>query len=186
MAVLHPMSADKYLSLPEGRYPRGTQLIAGEVVMHEPLPRHQIVTGDLHGVLWNWTRAASGRGRVMLPLDIRMDDAQVYAPDLMWYADGRAPGQDGGRPSPLPDIVVEVRSSSTWRYDIGTKKAVYEEAGLRELWLVDTVSKTIIVFRRSGPRVPKFDVALEVERGESLTSSLLPGFALALDELFAA
>jgi hypothetical protein len=35
-------------------------------------------------------------------------------------------------------------------------------------------------------RAPSFDRALELDRGASLTSPLLPGFALALAELFPA
>lgn len=37
-----------------------------------------------------------------------------------------------------PQLAVEVRSESTWRFDVGPKKRVYEEAGLGEQWLVDT------------------------------------------------
>jgi hypothetical protein len=39
-------------------------------------------------------------------------------------------------------------------------------------------------FRRSAPEVTTFDVALELGRGETLSSPQLPGFELALDELF--
>jgi len=37
---------------------------------------------------------------------------------------------------------------------------------------------------RSRPKAAGFDVSLELARGENLTSTLLPGFALALDALF--
>ena len=99
-------------------------------------------------------------------------------------APGREPGRTEIRPQPLPDIAAEVRSPSTWRYDIGPKMARYEPYGLPELWLVDTAADEIIVFRRSTPRAG-FDVSLELARGDTLTSPLLPDFALALDELFA-
>ena len=84
----------------------------------------------------------------------------------------------------LPDIAVEVRSPSTWRRDRKIKKPVYEQQGLPELWLVDTVAECVLVSRRSSPEAATFDVELTVARGEMLTSPLLPGFALALDELF--
>lgn len=60
----------------------------------------------------------------------------------------------------LGDLAVEVRSPSTWRYDIGTNKATYEHHALSELWLVDTESGAVLVYRRSSPSVPDFDVAL--------------------------
>jgi len=185
MSVAQHMTADEFLRLPEEWFPRGTQLIDGEVVMADPLPLHQYVVGDVFTALLLWTRAEPGRGRVTLPLDVRLDDRNVYGPDAMWYAEGRAPRRDGGRPSPIPGIAVEVRSPSTWRRDRDVKRPVYEQQGLPELWLVDTVGECVLVFRRSGPQVREFDIALTIERGETLTSPLLPGFALALDELFA-
>jgi Uma2 family endonuclease len=185
MSVAQQMTADEFLRLPEGWYPRGTQLIDGEVVTSDPLPLHQYVLADVYCALFGWTRAEPGRGRVTLSLDVRLDTRDVYLPDVMWYAEGRAPGRDGGRPSPIPDIAVEVRSPSTWRRDRTVKRPVYEQQGLPVLWLVDTVAQRVLVFRRSGPDVLRFDVELAVERGESLTSPLLPGFALALAELFA-
>jgi Uma2 family endonuclease len=85
----------------------------------------------------------------------------------------------------VPDLAVEVRSPSTWRYDIGAKKSAYERAGLPELWLVDVAADVVLVFRRSSPRAASFDVALELGRDDALGSPLLPGFALALGALFA-
>jgi Uma2 family endonuclease len=85
----------------------------------------------------------------------------------------------------VPDLVVEIRSPSTWRCDIGVKKANYERHGARELWLVDTAADVVFVFRRSRARAPRFDVSVDLGAGETLTSPLLPGFALAVGEIFA-
>jgi Uma2 family endonuclease len=123
--------------------------------------------------------------RLSLELDVRIDDRNVYGPDLMWYAEDRAPGRLDPRPYPAPDIAVEVRSPSTWRYDIGAKKAGYERACLPELWLVDTAADEVLVFRRSTPRAATFDVALQLAIGDALASPLLPGFAPELATLFA-
>jgi Uma2 family endonuclease len=79
-----------------------------------------------------------------------------------------------------------VRSPSTWRYDVGQKKAGYERHGLPELWLVDTPAEQVLVFRRSRVGAKAFDVALELGRGDVLGSPLLPGFELALGALFPA
>ena len=84
----------------------------------------------------------------------------------------------------MPDIAAEIRSPSTWRYDIGPKMARYEQHGLPELWLVDTAADEIIIYRRSTPQSPAFDVSLQLARRRRPTSPRLPGFALPLDELF--
>ncbi len=120
----------------------------------------------------------------MLPLDVQLDERNVFNPDILWYAEGRAPARNAPRPSPMPDVAIEVRSPSTWQYDIGAKKAAYERHGLPELWLVDTSAEAVVVFRRSRAEARTFDLALELCRDDRLESPLLPGFRLALGELF--
>jgi hypothetical protein len=41
------------------------------------------------------------------------------------------------------------------------------------------------VFRRSNRDAPAFDISLQLAAGDQLTSPLLPGFALAIERLFA-
>jgi Uma2 family endonuclease len=176
------MTADDYLALGEG-YPR-TQLIEGEVVLNQPELLHQVVLVDLIVALRAWADAAPGRGLLTLPLDVKLDERNVFAPDVMWYAADGTPALDDKRPYPLPQIAVEVRSPSTWRYDIGTKRATYETGGLAELWLVDTVADVIHIFRRSGSEAPAFDVVLELGVDDELTSPQLPGFVLPIASLF--
>ena len=181
MTVAQRMTAQEYLAW-EG--PRGTNLVEGEVVMPQPRNLHQHVLWEIAFLLGAWTREEPGRGKVSLPLDVGLDERNVYAPDVLWFRPGRAPGRDDPPPYPVPDLAVEVRSPSTWHFDIGPKKARYERHGLPELWLVDTAADGVLVFRRSAPGATTFDVAEELARGETLTSPLLPGFALPLCELF--
>jgi len=84
----------------------------------------------------------------------------------------------------MPDLAAEVRSPSTWRFDVGVKKAGYERHGLQELWLVDTVVRTVLVYRRSSAGCAAFDVALELAEDERLTCPLVPEFALAVADIF--
>ncbi len=177
------MTADEYLALGEG-YPR-TQLIEGEVVLYEPELLHQMVLMDLIDALRDWTKAAPGRGLLTLPLDVKLDERNVFAPDVMWYAAQGAPTRRDRRPYPLPRLAIEVRSPSTWRYDIGAKRAAYEREGLAELWLVDTKENKVLVLRRSKPSSAAFDVAVELRQGDELTSPQLPGFSLDVASLFA-
>ncbi len=163
---------------------RRTELVAGEIVVHEPLWDHDLVCSNIHFALSLWTRAAPRRGAAALPLDVLVSEHDVYAPDVVWYRDGRVPRRGDPRPYAVPDLVVEARSPSTWRFDIGAKKAAYERAGLSELWLVDTSADVVLVFRRSPPRA-EFDLTLELAAGDTLASPLLPGFALAVDAVFA-
>ncbi len=162
---------------------RWRELIDGVVVVNEPLPRHAITLATIIGELYAWVRAGSGRGLVLTPTDVELTEWDVYGPDAMWIAERHRPDLDVRLPR-VPDLCVEVRSPSTWRYDVGRKRAVYEQAGLPELWLVDTMAQTILVFRRSSPASPSFDVALELTGEETLRSPQLAGFATQVSDLF--
>ena len=178
------LTADKFLELPLDEY-RFTQLINGEIVVSEPTLRHQAIVLLIASSLRTWTGESSGRGKAGIPVDVVLDDRNVFAPDVWWVSEEHRPHPDARALDGPPDLAVEVRSPSTWRYDIGAKKASYEHYGLAELWLVDTESETVLVYRRSSPSAPEFDVALELGAGEALTSPLLPGFTLAVEDLFA-
>jgi len=181
MAVAQRLTVAEYLSA-DG--PRWANLVDGELVPSQPTSRHQRLLMDLAIDLGLWCRADPGHGQAIMPIDVELDEHNCYAPDILWYRAGREPGNTTVRPQPLPDIAVEIRSPSTWRHDIGPKKRRYEQHGLPELWLVDTEAEVVIVFRRSSSSAPEFDVVLELARGDALTSPQLPGFALAIDQLF--
>jgi Uma2 family endonuclease len=178
------VTATEFLAIGEDPNGRRWQLIEGELVVNEPTWNHGRAQFVISLALGNWT-AAAGRGKVGPPIDVKLDERNVYAPDLVWYREGRAPSRDDPPPYRVPDIAVEVRSPSTWRLDIGAKKAAYERCGLAELWLVDTAAGAVIAFRRSNPTAPRFDVSLELAGEDALTSPLLPGFSLAVAEIFA-
>ncbi|MDQ3936046.1 MAG: Uma2 family endonuclease [Actinomycetota bacterium] len=179
------MTAEEYLAAPTWAYGRGASLVEGEVVVGESRIQHQRIGTRILFELGKWIEAAPGRGCAVGSIDALVDDLNVYAADVSWYSEDRRPPRDAPPPYPMPDLAVEVRSPSTWRYDIGAKKSGYERAGLRELWLVDVAASEVIVFRRSAPDTPAFDVALELAGEDVLASPLLPDFALRLSELFA-
>jgi Uma2 family endonuclease len=160
------------------------QLVDGAIVLTEPRPIHSALQVRLVTALARWAESGEGRGLVLTPTDVILDEYNVYGPDVLWIAERHRPRDLNERLSRLPDLCVEIRSPSTWRYDVGAKKSAYEAAALPELWLVDDVARTVLVFRRSGPEAASFDIALELGRGDRLTSPQLAGFELALDELF--
>lgn len=184
MAVLRgPMTAEEWCAIPE--LPWGSNLVDGEPIVNQPLPDHQVFVGNIFAALRSWSHEAAGRGLAIVgSIDVSVDSISVYEPDVLWYSEERRIHDFHKRPQPLPDLAIEVRSPSTWRYDIGRKKDRYEELGVAELWLVDHPVQTIIVFRRSSAAAPRFDVSLELAPPETLTSPLLPGFALPMANVF--
>ena len=181
-ATSRRLTAEEYfaLDLPE----RHTQLVNGEIVVNKPRLTHQRIVGEIHALFREWCRAASGRGQFGLEVDVHLDDYNVYAPDVWWVREDHQPARDAARIVGPPDLAVEVRSPSTWRYDVGTKKRVYEATGLPELWLVDANADTVLIYRRSTATAETFDVELELGRGEQLTTPLMPGLEIDVADLF--
>ena len=182
--VAERLTAEQFLDLPISEDGRPRSLVDGEVVVTQATILHAKTVLNILLAIENWARAEPGRGAATVPVDVLIDERNVYAPDVLWYAEGRFPDTDDAPPYTVPDLAVEVRSPSTWRFDIGAKKAGYERRGLPELWLVDTMADAVLVFRRSRTDAPSFDVAAELDRDARLESPLLPGFSLALSEVF--
>ena len=185
MQVAQRMTAEEYLALAEVEHGRPWNLVNGEVVVNDPAAVHGDASWNLMFALGQWCSDKPGRGRVTLPRDVLLDAGNVFSPDILWYAEGRVPPTDSPRPYAMPDLAVEVRSESTWRYDIGAKRAMYEAHGLPELWLVDTEAQTVVALRRSQAARDDFDLSEQYESGDALTSPQLPGFSIEIDAVFA-
>ncbi len=179
MTTTTRMTAAEYIALPPDD--RWTELIDGVVVVNKPRPRHGYAFMALIRALQRWMDAAPGRGVLLPPTDVDIDEHNVFAPDLLWIAGSVDP--DARLPE-IPNICIEIRSPSTWRYDLGPKRNRYEDARLPELWLVDTIAESVIVQRRSKPSAPEFDVSLELAGDDELTSPQLPGFSLRVADIF--
>jgi len=178
--VAERLTADAYLAREDRRR---TELIDGVVVVNEPSVLHQHVCALIWEALAHWTRTQEGRGVATWPLNVPLDAVNVLAPDVLWFE--TEPALDAVNAPHVSELVVEVRSPSTWRYDVGRKRELYEHHGARELWLADTASRTLLVYRRSRPEAG-FDVALELGADDVLSSPLLPGFAVTVGELIPA
>ncbi|HEY7072175.1 MAG TPA: Uma2 family endonuclease [Acidimicrobiales bacterium] len=182
MTLPHRMTVEEFIDASAG-VQRPAELIDGVMVVSQPRFRHQDAVARILVALRAWSDGANGRGAASLPLDVELDDHNVYGPDVLWYRDIADIEMDGFQQR-VPDLVVEVRSPSTWHYDVGVKRRTYEYFGLPELWLVDTDAGEVRVLRRSGPDAVGFDVELKIGCDEVLTSPQLPGFELPLDDVF--
>lgn len=76
------------------------------------------------------------------PFDVRFGHTTVVIPDLLV---ARRADLTPARLETAPLLVVEVRSPSTARIDAGTKRLVYEAAGVPAYWLVDPDGPSLTV-----------------------------------------
>jgi Uma2 family endonuclease len=170
-----------YLLLPEGgpRY----QLIEGDFVM-APSPRghHQNIVGLIYIQLHEHVKRAQAGVVMIAPFDVYLDNHNVYQPDVLFIAQAKVADvyQDDGVHG-APSLAVEVLSPGTARLDKDSKRRVYARAGVNELWLVDPALRSLQIYRfaENTDRPVTY-----LEMGDTLTTPLLPGFSLKLDELF--
>jgi len=111
---------------------------------------------------------------------IRIAPEQVFSPDVMFIAAEHKSIVTEKEVRGTPDFVAEFLSASTARYDRGRKREVYEQAGLRELWLIDPY----------GPLGSRFyqqrdDRLIEIDPlNNQINSVAVPGFFLRLNWLW--
>lgn len=81
-----------------------------------------------------------------------------------------------------PDIVVEILSPGNNRKELKNKYEVYEESGVLEYWIVSPQDKTFLKYTlHNGSYQP----SRLMTSGDVVTTPVLPGFVLDLEEVFA-
>lgn len=118
------------------------EIIGGEVVMMAP-PKsaHNRIKRNISTI---FDVFLTGRRCEYLPDGEGLflaEDEDEYIPDGMVVCDPEKVREDGVYGA--PDLVLEVLSPGTARYDRGRKWNVYEKCGVREYWIVDPVSRTL-------------------------------------------
>jgi Uma2 family endonuclease len=143
--VVGDMTVDDYLSGPEDM--RRRELIWG-VVREPPSPffPHQRATARMTVLLDTHVREHDLGIVVASPMDVVLDERKklVVQPDVMFISHARA-GIIRDFIWGAPDLVVEVASRGTARYDSGRKLRWYREYDVLECWLVDPERQTVAV-----------------------------------------
>lgn len=122
------------------------------VAMASPSNAHQLISGELFRQLSNYLLRKQCKV-YSAPFDVQpfagKDDSPetistVVQPDISIVCDPEKTSGHGCKGA--PDMVIEVLSPSTGRYDKVLKFNLYWQAGVREYWLVDPVDHTVSVY----------------------------------------
>jgi Uma2 family endonuclease len=133
----------------------GDELIDGAAYVREPpAPSylHQGIVGELYRQVGNALEDKPCRV-FMAPFDVRLpksteEDDQVdtvVQPDVLIVSDLKKFDARGMRGA--PDWVAEVLSPSTARHDRTVKLSAYERAGVREVWLIEPIDRTLTIYQ---------------------------------------
>ena len=120
-------------------------------------------------------------GRVWHGAGVALSDTMMLIPDLVFVRSEHQGIMRTNYLDGVPDLVVEVLSTDR-RRDLALKRGWYAAAGVPEYWILDPVNDTLTVLELSGN---EYSERVVLGPDDTLTTPLLPGFALALERLFA-
>ncbi len=170
-----------YMSTPEGTQ---YELLDGEMILAaSPNDRHQTVLLELVWEVRPFVRARRLGRMWIAPFDVIFSETDIAQPDILFVSNERSGIITAANIQGAPDLVVEITSPSTVQYDRGYKMVLYGRYGVREYWIVEPVAETVEVYVQGED-----GLVLEASylRGDILTSPLLPGMAIDLEQVFAA
>lgn len=79
-----------------------------------------------------------------------------------------------------PDLVIEVLSPSTAQLDKKTKRRVYAQAGVKEMWLVDPLLSQIQRYDFASDTAKPVQL---IEENETFSTPLIPGLTISATEI---
>jgi Uma2 family endonuclease len=110
---------------------------------------------------------------------VRLSDYNEPEPDVTLADLQKYDGKRHPQPSEII-LIVEV-SDSTLKYDRDVKLALYAEAEIPEVWIVNLPNDIIEVHQQSSVGI--YQLAKIFKRGEILSSEVLPDLSIAADEI---
>jgi Uma2 family endonuclease len=172
------LTYDDYVNFPNDgkRY----EIIDGELYVNpSPHMKHQRVLLRLAIALSRFVEKHRLGEVFIAPFDVVFSEIDVMEPDLLFISTARMHVLTQANVKGAPDLVVEVLSDGTRRYDETTKRRRYEHFEVQEYWIVDPIDDSVRILRLEGKQYERIIV------GGDLTSPLFPGFSLGLKKLFA-
>ncbi|KEO73260.1 Uma2 family endonuclease [Anditalea andensis] len=164
------------------------ELIKGKIFRQAAAPRvnHQRVSGIVFTSLFNFLNGKKCEV-FAAPFDVRLpvkskkhDDIDtVVQPDICVICD---PGKlDELGCVGAPDLVVEILSPGNNSKELLNKYEVYEEAGVREYWVIQPSEHTLLVYTLVNG---KFSPSRLFTHGDIVRSDVIKGFSMDLEEVF--
>lgn len=106
-----------------------------------PLTSHQSLCGDIFAAIHR-KPSIGNVGKVFIaPVDVYLNNKNAFQPDIIFILEERKNIITEKGVMGTPDLVIEILSEGNASYERGAKKMVYEEAGVKEYWMIHPKSK---------------------------------------------
>ncbi|MGH8904012.1 MAG: Uma2 family endonuclease [Egibacteraceae bacterium] len=139
--------------------------------------RHQRVVGWLTHRFAEWIEEHGGD--IFPGVNVDFDRRTHLEPDVAFTRPGREIGDVLSLEEP-PDLVIEVSSPSTKRYDLGVKRDRYAQERTPEFWFVDLDRDVVLVsvLGEGGYADP-----IVYPRGDLIRTKVAPGLTIDVDDI---
>lgn len=160
------------------------ELIKGKISLMSPAPVrvHQKISMELSYLIRKFLEAHPCEVYTA-PFDVRLTNKDgkesVVQPDISVICDLSKLDDKGCVGS--PDIVIEILSPSNHKKEMDSKFDLYQESGVREYWIVEPSTKTVLMYVLEND---KFIGLKPFSEGQQITSTVLTGFSVGVDEIF--
>lgn len=165
------------------------EILKGRLFEMSPAPSksHQDIVGELSGRFYIFFKSRQCKYYIA-PFDVRIprrnsvkdeDIITVFQPDICVVCDLSKLDERGCLGA--PDLIIEILSPGNSKCEMNDKFTVYEEAGVREYWMVNYFDKTIFQYLLQNG---KFIGTKPVTEDETICSAIFPELQIAVGELF--
>jgi len=171
-----PLTIDDFERLP-AEMAEGHELADGELVdVPGNVFIHNWLRDKLGRILWLFV-GPHGLGVVVCEQEYDFL-GNAHGPDVSFFGPAKRPLLDKRKRVQrfVPDLAVEIASQSDTDEDLLRKKNRYLKAGTKEVWLMSPETPEVRQYTQTGARV--------LMGADQITTDLLPGFSITVEELF--
>lgn len=165
-------------ALPDGQR---AELIDGQMYNMAPPNRlHQELVSQFTKLIGNYIDSHNGRCKIYpapFAVFLNKNNKNYVEPDISVICDSDKLTDKGCNGA--PDLIIEVVSPSSRRMDYIIKSGLYENAGVREYWIVDLQKEATVVYRFEedvAPTIYPFD--------GSISFGLFPELTIIISKIF--
>jgi Uma2 family endonuclease len=165
------------------------ELFRGKIFrLSAPNTNHQAIAGSLTAELVRYLKGTKCKTYpapfdVRLPVKNRKKDNEVTTvvqPDICVVCDETKIDSRGC--CGAPDLVVEILSPGNSKKEIKLKYELYEEAGVKEYWIINPVEENVVVFLLNDEG--NFSGLKMYATEDEIISIAIPGLKINLKEIF--
>ncbi|MDQ7825774.1 MAG: Uma2 family endonuclease [Candidatus Eremiobacteraeota bacterium] len=174
------LTYEDYLTLPNDR--NRYEILEGELVMTpSPTTVHQKVSQNLEFIIISYLREHPVGSLYHAPVDVLLSDISVVVPDILFVAQQRASLISERGIEGAPDLIVEILSPGTAKYDRVSKMQIYGKRGVEWYWIVDHKEKTIEEYHNEKG---SFRLVRKASADEDFHPGLFPGLVIPLSKVW--